>query len=410
MRAAAAETFRVDRFEIPRRDDGVLRHFLEHLFVAHSARERLARLAARASLAVGGRSVARRILPNAAAGSTDRPLQRVAARLGLDPGTRWIQLFDYAEGGRAGSVLFSFRPSCTEPSMVVKVRPCSSHASTLKREWEALAAVRARLPEELLDTVPEPLMYLVDDETELLGLSFLSGCSVYIEMRNLLFPTRRSTAHMEAASTWLASFHEATAESGTTLDPVRDLPDPKELRERILSTGGSDALGGDPELRWYRDLREALGRRPLPLSAIHGDFWPRNLLVGSFPLPNVVDWEHYRAQGNPASDLFHFPLTYGLNHGWERYRRRPPLEAFRRTFLEHNPVSRAIQHYLARYGRIRGMDLELLRRLFLLHLLTRGSRKRRCLEAVSRALPEETLWVFAYSMVTRTEWSVFSPR
>lgn len=418
MRGRAAESLRVDRFVLPFGDRGVLLHFLEHLFVAHSARERLGRIVARAGLALGSPSVAGRLLPGSEAVSTDGPhpdgcfaedhLRRAADRLELEPGARWIQLLDYAAVDRSGRVLFAFPPAETEPSMVVKVRPLSPGGPTLKGEWEALTEVRARLPAGLASTVPEPLTYVVDEDTELLSLSFLPGCSVYADMRNLLLPTRRLASHMEAASTWLAGLHEATADAGTALDPQRDLPDPTELRERILAAGGAGALDGDPELRWYRSLCEGLVRRGLPLSAIHGDFWPRNLLLGSAPLPNVVDWEHYRRRGNPASDLFHFPLTYGLNHGWVRYRRRPPLEAFRRTFLDRNRVSRAVRDYLSRYGRIRGIDPDLLRHLFLLHLLTRGSRERSGMEAVSRALPEETLWVSAYSMVTRTRSSVFS--
>ncbi len=418
MSTPTAEPLRVDRFVVPDGDGGVLLHFVETLFVAHSVRERLCRLAARTSLAAGLPRVAGRLLLSSGGGSLDRALRDrpesgellrgAVARLRLPPGTRCIQLLDYTSHERSGSVIFAFPPEKTEPSMVVKVRPPGGAASALKREGEALADVRRRLPAEMRETVPEPLAHVADDEAELLGLCFLPGKSVYGDMRNRLFPSGRVEAHMEAASGWLARFHEATAGGGARLDPGRDLPSPRQLRETILGAGERGALGADPELRWYRRLQEELARRPLPLSAIHGDFWARNLLLGDGPLPAVVDWEHFRPQGNPAADLFHFPLTYGLNHPWRRYRRLPPLAGFRQTFLERNRVSRAVRGYLSRYGRARELDLDLLRGLFLLHLVTCGSSRHGGLDAVSRAFSAETLWISTYTMVARTESSVFS--
>lgn len=160
--------------------------------------------------------------------------------------------------------------------------------SGLERETEALRFLAERLPPDLRDSVPR----LLDSREEALLMSPVPGVSAYMEMQGLLAPGRAVDRHFDAAADWLFEFHRATGAS-------------------------------------------------------HGDFWARNLLVGPTA---VVDWEHFTEEAPIHADLFHFPLTYGLNYPWERWRRLPPEEAFRRTFLEDNRVSRAVRRYLARFG------------------------------------------------------------
>ncbi|MFP5284343.1 MAG: hypothetical protein ACLGI9_01250 [Thermoanaerobaculia bacterium] len=160
--------------------------------------------------------------------------------------------------------------------------------SGLEREAEALRFLEERLPPDLRGSVPR----LLDSQEGALLMSPVPGLSAYVEMQGLLAPGRAVDRHFDAAADWLVRFHQATGAS-------------------------------------------------------HGDFWARNLLVGPTA---VVDWEHFTEQAPIHADLFHFPLTYGLNYPWERWRRLPPDEAFRRTFLEDNRVSRAVRRYLARFA------------------------------------------------------------
>jgi hypothetical protein len=160
--------------------------------------------------------------------------------------------------------------------------------SGLQREAEALRFLAERLPADLRDSVPR----LLDWREQALVMSPVPGVSAYVEMQGLLAPGRAVDRHFDAAAEWLLRFHQATGAS-------------------------------------------------------HGDFWARNVLVGPTA---VVDWEHFTEEAPIDKDLFQFPLTYGLNYPWERWRRLPPEEAFRRTFLEDNRVSRAVRRYLARFG------------------------------------------------------------
>ena len=101
-------------------------------------------------------------------------------------------------------------------------------------------------------------------------------------------------------------------------------------------------------------------------------------------------------------DLFDFPLTYGLNFPWAGHQRIAPDEAFRRTFLEENPVSRAVRRYLHRYCAETLIDPGVLPGLFRLYLLTRPPRSDR------GGAENEALWTRCHEDLARAGRSVFS--
>jgi hypothetical protein len=408
-----AAYLRCDRFLLPSGDAAVLRHFLDHHFVAHSARERLRGLAARRTARWGMDAAARFLLLGRAPAMAERPegdghLRRSFHRGGVEAGGRWIQLLDPPGRARAGCLTFVFPPGRSEPAVVVKMRPEGAPGSSLRGEWETTVEAWYRLTPALRSTMPEPLAFSDDDGVELLTLSFVPGRPAYVELRNRLSPARAVRTHMEAAAGWLADFHEATADAVAPVDPERDLPDPERLTEALERMGGAEGEGGGrKDLRWYHELRESLAARPLPATAVHGDFWARNLLLGVGDVPGVVDWEGYRTRGSPARDLFHFPLTYGLAYPWIRSRRTRPVEAFRRTFLERNRVSAAVRRYLWRYARRSGIERALLRSLLLVRLLEEdgggGSGMRPSFDGGKAARRS------AYTLLRRAQDTVFSP-
>lgn len=180
-------------------------------------------------------------------------------------------------------------------------------------------------------------------------------------------------------------------------DPVAEEP---ALQE---AAADAEARGADaPDWRWYDELRAGLAERPLPLAASHGDFWARNLLLdGAGRVSGVVDWEEASQQpGPPFVDLFHFALSYGLNALWSSYRRSPPDRAFRRTFLEDNPVSRAVRAMLRSYCSETGLRHELLTPLFRFYLWT-GFRR-------AFGADEKGLWLRFDRMLAQADRSVFS--
>jgi hypothetical protein len=122
-----------------------------------------------------------------------------------------------------------------------------------------------------------------------------------------------------------------------------------------------------------------------------------------------VDWEHFSEVSAPLEDLFHFPLTYGFNYPWSRYRRRPPEQAFHLGFLAETEVSRGVRRYFETYCKQADIChewLEPLFRFFLLERWAQGDRAGGGPEAGSRG--SASLWLKLYRMLDKADRSVFS--
>lgn len=345
-----------DRFLLPLDDRLLLRYFRRCLFVPHRIGERL-----RAPLRSAG---SLRLGPGGAPVGVEAGLEEwrgwldaTRAAFGLLCGTplegrrlRWILMRSDGPGTPGRAVLFLFEAGQARPAAVLKwCRPGS-----LRREHDALLRVADRLPPALRGSVPVPLAFGGIGDGDALLLPCLPGRSAYVEMQSGLVPGLSVRRHFDAAAAWLAAFHNATRRG-----------------DRVFS---------------------------------HGDFWARNLLLDETTgaARGVVDWEHASEDAPPFEDLFHFPLTYGLNCLWSRYRRRPPEEAFRRTFLDESRVSRAVRRYLGRYCAETGMDAGRLRAQFDLYLADHSRR------GVASCAIEGGLWPRFHAMLATSDRSVFS--
>ncbi|HUF78192.1 MAG TPA: hypothetical protein VMR44_04670 [Thermoanaerobaculia bacterium] len=387
---SSARPGRFDRFLVSSATGSAATFLFDRLLAPHGRRERwLGALARRSGLASRAALVDGR--PEAVG------LAEAAAALArLRPAGEWILAGPRPEDrrGRFTGFLFpSGRPHArgARPDRVVKLRREGGAGATLAAEAETLAGLARELPEPLRGTVPGVLDHgrieSAGQAWELLVLTTLPGRSAYVELQMAFLPARRAPRHLRAAGDWLAHFHRATARRASAWSP----PSWEEIAP------GDQAAS--PE--WYRRLRLGLAEAPWPLAAGHGDFWARNVLLpepGEGPaeasgrLSGVVDWEHFRPQAPPFDDLFHFALSYGESFPWGG-RRRPPEEAFRRSFLADNAVSRELRRYFAAYARETGLDSAALGGLARLFLLTREDRDA-CLNR--------------YRMLERAERSVFS--
>lgn len=394
----------VDRFLVPAAP-GPVRYFVDRLFVAHGRRERWRWAVARAlgpgaaRLLLTGRAwtidptgaleprgyngvptpwdEAGELLADLASWPAGAP---AADLMAASAHGRAILLRDYTEGRRAGLLLFPFPEAGEEPEAVIKARR-SGAAHPLRHENAALHAVRKTLPPELARTVPAPRACRSEGPLTALVLHHVPGRSAYVDMRNARSPDRLLDQHFTVAAHWLAGFHEATR-SG-----------------RSMEIGDGDAAvvhsasppPGDGGSDWLSGLRRGLERRPVPLAMAHGDFWARNLLIrpatpatGIADRAVVVDWEHFRREGRPTDDLFHFPLSYAMTYRWHGYRPVGLSAAFRRTFLDRTPVAAAVRHYLAAYCSATDLDVDLLKPLLRLHLLHRAANDTDRAEAWQR--------------------------
>ncbi len=194
-----------------------------------------------------------------------------------------VVVTDYPDSRRRRTVKFIL------PASVIKIRELPAEGASLAVEATACDRVHRLLPR----STPRVIRFEQTKDAEMLMLTALPGVSAYVAMQQAFMPSRLAGRHFAAAAHWLEEF-----------------------------------------------------RRVLP-GASHGDFWAQNLLITEGGEAGVVDWERFDDGGAPDADLFHFPLTYGLNFRWRRG--ATDEEKFAKTFLERNPVSLAVRSYLSRF-------------------------------------------------------------
>jgi hypothetical protein len=265
-------------------------------------------------------------------------LRRVAQPAGIEhmlslldeapvPHAAVIYVRDYDASNRGRCIAFFFGEGETAPSAVAKAQFARRDALSLRIETQTLEQMRAFLPPALQPSLPRVLRFHESPRGELLVTSMLPGRSAYVEMMSSLAPSRLVDGHFDAAARWLAAFHDATRTTATSV----------------------------------------VNGVAVPHSAVHGDFWPRNVLHDGSAI-GVVDWEHFIPAGSPFIDLFHYPLAYGVAY----FRRVPEAEAFRRTFHANNRVSRAVQRYLREYATRAGLPMKILLPAFETFVKTQG--------------------------------------
>lgn len=345
----------IGRFVVPLGDRRILAWFLEHLHVehGHGGRIRHAILRGTGRWAPGvERMLFERTGPvrrgDPAIGAARRAVEAFGDALPGPAPARWILVRDDPREARGRAVIFPFAEDAAEPSGVLRLRSPGGGPS-LRREAEALSDARRRLPPDLADTLPTVLARGDTGDLEVQAETLLPGRSAYVELRGSFFPSWRAERHFGAAADWLAALQNAT-------------------------------------------------RGPAGTVAVHGDFWPRNLLIDrSTDSIGVVDWEWYRRSGSPFRDLFDFPVGYALAWPWIDERRRDPLEALTRAFVGPGRVFRTVRAYLRRWADAVEIDPTELREAFPDYVEGRAPARR-----------EEVPWTELRRRIESAGHSVFS--
>ena len=166
---------------------------------------------------------------------------------------------------------------------VIKVRRRGSGAS-LEREAGVLAALRP-------PNAPRVEDYAIDKTHELLVLEPLAGRALDISMQRSLRPRRAHRKHLVAAARWLGNFHRTK-------------------------------------------------------EAMHGDFWPRNILFTGAEVSGVVDWEQGMLGGDPWQDVFKL------------------ADEFTRWRGARAATAPSLNPYLDAYAKAAGLDKAVVRKKF----------------------------------------------
>lgn len=191
--------------------------------------------------------------------------------------------------------------------LAVKI-PVTAHAGTaVEHEGRMLVELRRMRLGDLARTVPRYVESMHVDGRPVLVSTALAGTPMSVGYHQWLHTARHGCVRSDfrLALGWLAEFQSATAHESRPLTWVDEV---------------AEALRG----RWdgHPDLDAALARlasaqrqfagRPVPRTAVHGDFWFGNVLVADGEVGGVVDWEAGATDGWPLRDLARFVLSYLL--------------------------------------------------------------------------------------------------
>lgn len=327
------------RFIAPAGASAALGYMKQNLLSIHGRRSRLRAIAGR--IRFTGRTMA----------IDGHPALELARAVVPARGPEWIVLRDYA-GLRQRSLVFLFDGE-GRMTRVIKTRPVDAPGQSLQVEADALRAIRERVDAALRRTMPEVLAFDIRNSHEVMALSALPGRPLDISMQRSLRPRVSHRCHLAAAGEWLGRLHAATRNGSQT--------------------------------------------------AVHGDFWTRNLLFAGSGLLGVVDWEGALPAGERWEDLFTLPLLYAT--AAPVWLRREPIRDFSDAFTGRGAVAAAVSGYFASYSAQTGIDLRAIRGAFETYLAAQESRGRQ----------EETQWKARYSwktmlrIVQSSRDSVFSP-
>ena len=151
---------------------------------------------------------------------------------------------------------------------------------------------------------------------------------------------------------WLLTFHEATTSHVAPLSMELINKTILKVVQEGQSYGRLSPSENSLIQKIVEKARQSIGL-VVPVGWIHGDFWPRNILV-SHDSFTIIDWEHCKDNALPFLDLFIFCLGYGLSlepQGDDRV-----IKSFRKTFFTPGIVSDASEMFLLEYMKRRGID------------------------------------------------------
>ncbi|HSR68289.1 MAG TPA: hypothetical protein VLU25_10135 [Acidobacteriota bacterium] len=348
------EYLKQGRFWIPLKRRNELRFFLDSLYFPHSFPEFLRKsLACRMPEAAGGPE---RVLKKGRVRTLDDilgPQLMEAAGEALDTRSlfgRRLNSIIIAEDRGALSpqarTLFLFEGG-EKPFAVVKACPRGQDCCRLLRqEFEAVQRLNAHLPSGAKSLLPPRSMYVEGEDFAFLAEPFQAGRSMYFQLRSTWSRRKLAGTHFSTALDWLVRFQKASwvEDARVQQDEVGErigaaLLHLRQVRMSAPERAMIEHLG---HLAW--ELRS----ERIPLTAAHGDFWVRNVLLDE-GRAKVVGWQDFKTRALPFADLFLFAVSYGLSFPWKRGQWAHPRPAFRTTLLERSWLSEHVERFLLGY-------------------------------------------------------------
>jgi aminoglycoside phosphotransferase (APT) family kinase protein len=194
-----------------------------------------------------------------------------------------------------------------QPTLVVKAPTTDAAARAVEGEIDVLQGLCRLHPWRVMHTVPRVVTVVDFAGRPAMVTSAVPGMPIaasYLRWRHTA-SRERVAADFAAAAAWLAELQAETAGELAPLDLAGGVS--ARLRERF---GDDELLGSD--LERLAEMHQRLNKNLVRRTAVHGDFWPGNVLLSAGRVTGVVDWEAGSLAGEPVRDIVRFALMYAL--------------------------------------------------------------------------------------------------
>lgn len=239
--------------------------------------------------------------------------------MGCGPG---LQLMRYPTDD--GLMIFAFRRGRVHPVWVAKKGAGRRGRLRMQGEKRALAWI---LPWHRPLRTPELL-----DSMETAAEIWVVQSGLHGEHRSVsIGASGVLPAELSTAAEWLYQFQRLVATPAET--DLQEIAFTWARNAEARPDGWSDLL--------WKQVRAA--SRPVPAVAVHGDFWPGNLLFERDRM-SVLDWNNFHA-GNPLDDLLTLLMT---TLHTERGRYLDRMSCFLRTFFAPDPTLELLRAWALR--------------------------------------------------------------
>ncbi|CAN5779380.1 hypothetical protein BH23CHL7_BH23CHL7_06640 [soil metagenome] len=290
-----------------------------------------------------------------------RPMALAAAKeAGLLPAYREAAVVTGGEGAWSRVTTIPFGDRSGVPAVVVKSARLSEHNGATEAEQATLQSLRAHLPADLVDSLPQPMGMTKLDELSVAVESFVPGAPLHLRLEQLRGRPEQQAGLIRLAAEWLTRFHLAT--SGEPVPAAR--ADVRAMLDETLSRYSRIFAHESPA---ERELANQAGEQlaqlypaSAPTVIVHRDLGPWNVILTGPRKIAVIDWE-MAAPGPPLLDLLYFLL----HCTWVTRRHQNPDEQVGEMLeligvvMVGDPVMKAAQEATSSYLAQLGLDARL---------------------------------------------------
>jgi len=273
------------------------------------------------------------------------------------------------------NIVLTILGSKIEDNIVVKIPRYIDSAKFIEIEYKNLLYLNKILPEEIRNSIPQPIIFDNILGNQVLVESFIKGKSLIelMAISNSSSLKIKIELQYKNAFRWLTSFHLHTITSKRIFDEnlfIKEVLEPIEFfRRSFKTTANENQFFLEIENNCKKNIGESIN-----LIFQHGDFWIGNIINnnnGTY----IIDWENGIKESLPFHDIWLFISTASQYINKGILAKDGIINHFNYTFFEKHWYSDFLLKLVNEYKRETKINSEWLKLFFPLFLIVMATRE-----------------------------------